>query len=546
MNTLDSRTHDVLIRNGMIYDGSGEAPFEGDVAIDGDAITWVGPAGGAHGRVEVDAGGLAVAPGFINMLSQSSETFLVDGRSQSDLRQGVTLEVLGESLSFGPLNDMMKGWLTELQGDLKFDIPWTTLGEYLEHLARRGVAANVASFVGSGTLRVHVLGFENRAARPDELEQMCALARQAMAEGALGLSSALIYVPDCFNRTEELIALARAAGEYGGLYITHMRSEGDRVLEGLDEALTIARQAGIRTEIYHLKVAGQANWPKLDALIARVEAARAQGLQITADMYPYTAGMSGLDASMPHWVQEGGHRAWVERLKDPGVRVRVRQEIATPSNTWENLYLLSGSAENVLFVGFKNESLKPLTGETLAEVAALRGKSPEETMIDLVVEDDSRVMTAYFSIAEDNIRREIALPWVSFGSDAESAAPEGVFLKSSTHPRAYGTFARLLGYYVRDEKIVPLQEAVRRLTTLPASNLGLSRRGALKPGCLADVVVFDPANIRDHATYTQPQQYATGVQHVFVNGQQVLRDGEHTGLLPGRVVRGPGWKPERA
>jgi N-acyl-D-amino-acid deacylase len=538
--------YDVVIRGGTIYDGSGSPPFVGDLAIRGDTIAAIGSLGNARGRVEIDAAGLAVAPGFINMLSWATESLIADGRSQSDIRQGVTLEVFGEGWSMGPLNEAMRREMLERQGDIKYEIPWTTLGEYLEYLVRRGVSTNVASFVGATTVRIHVLGYENRPPTPEEMERMRQLVRQAMEEGALGVGSSLIYAPAFYASTEELIELCKVAAEYGGMYISHIRSEGNRLLEAIDELIRIAREAKIPAEIYHLKAAGRANWPKLDEAIRRIEAARAQGLRITANMYPYTAGATGLDAAMPPWVQEGGHRAWIERLKNPAIRQRVTREMRTPTDRWENLYLMAGSPENVLLVGFKNEALKPLTGKTLAEVARLRGRSPEDTIIDLVIEDDSRVGAVYFLMSEENVRKQIALPWMSFGSDAESLAPEGVFLKANPHPRAYGTFARVLGRYVREEKIIPLEEAIRRMTSLPAENLKLDRRGRLRVGYFADVVVFDPAKVQDHATYERPHQYATGVIHVFVNGVPVLRNGEHTGATPGRVVRGPGYKAARA
>ncbi len=537
--------YDVVIRGGTIYDGGGSPPFVGDLAIRGDTIAAIGSLGNARGRVEIDAAGLAVAPGFINMLSWATESLIADGRSQSDIRQGVTLEVFGEGWSMGPLNEAMKREMLERQGDIKYEIPWTTLGEYLEYLIQRGVSTNVASFVGATTVRIHVLGYENRPPTPEEMERMRQLVRQAMEEGALGVGSSLIYAPAFYASTEELIELCKVAAEYGGMYISHIRSEGNRLLEAIDELIRIAREAKIPAEIYHLKAAGRANWPKLDEAIRRIEAARAQGLRITANMYPYTAGATGLNAAMPPWVQEGGHRAWIERLKNPAVRKRVLREMRTPTDQWENLYLMAGSPENVLLVSFKNEALKPLIGKTLAEVARLRGRSPEDTIIDLVIEDDSRVGAVYFLMSEENVRKQIALPWMSFGSDAESLAPEGVFLKSNPHPRAYGTFARVLGRYVREEKIIPLEEAIRRMTSLPAENLKLDRRGRLKVGYFADVVIFDPAKIQDHATYERPHQYATGVIHVFVNGVQVLKDGEHTGATPGRVVRGPGYKAAR-
>jgi N-acyl-D-amino-acid deacylase len=476
------------------------------------------------------------------MLSWATESLIEDGRSLGDIRQGVTLEVFGEGWSMGPFSEAMKQEAVARQGDIKYEIEWTTLGEYLEHLVQRGISPNIASFVGATTVRIHTVGYEDRPPTAGELEEMKALVRQAMEEGAVGLGSSLIYAPAFYADTEELIELSKVASEYGGSYISHMRSEGNQLLEALDELITIAREADIPAEIYHLKAAGASNWSKMDEVFARVEAARAEGLRITADMYTYTAGATGLDAAMPPWVQEGGHDVWVERLKDPGVRAQVKEEMNTPTDEWENLYLAAGSPDNVLVVGFKNDELKPLTGKTLAEVAAMRGTSPEETAMDLVIEDDSRVGTVYFIMSEDNIAKKIAQPWVSFGSDAGSMTPEGVFLKSNPHPRSYGNFARLLGKYVREEGVIPLQEAIRRLSSLPAENLGLEKRGALAPGHFADVVVFDPGTIQDHATFAEPHQLATGVLHVFVNGTQVLENGEHTGATPGRVVRGAGWK----
>ncbi|MEK7686713.1 MAG: D-aminoacylase [Verrucomicrobiota bacterium] len=535
-------TYDLVIREGAIYDGSGGAPFVGDVAINGDTIAAVGALPDAQGRAEIKARGLAVAPGFINMLSWANETLIEDGRSQSDIRQGVTLEIFGEGESMGPLNRAMKKNLVEQQGDIKYPVKWTTLGGYLEHLVRRGVSPNVASFVGATTVRVHEIGYADRPPTKAELARMQKLVRQAMEEGALGIGSSLIYAPAFYAQTDELIALAKVAAQYDGIYISHLRSEGNRLLEAADELLAISRQANIPAEIYHLKAAGQPNWSKLDALIQKINAARAEGLKITADMYTYTAGATGLDAAMPPWVQEGGYTAWAARLKDPAIRERVRREMITPTDKWESLYLAAGSPSQVLLVGFKNEKLKPLTGQTLAAVAQRRGKSPEETAMDLVIEDGSRVSTVYFLMSEQNVRKAVALPWVSFGSDEGAPAPEGVFLKSNPHPRAYGNFARLLGKYVRDEKIIPLEEAIRRLTAFPAETLKLDRRGALQAGYFADVVIFDPARIQDHATFAQPHQYSGGMVHVFVNGTQVLKNGEHTGAKPGRVVRGPGWK----
>jgi N-acyl-D-amino-acid deacylase len=542
MTMPSNAARDLLIRNGTIYDGRGAAPFVGDVAVQGDSIVAIGALEGMRGWAEVDVSGLAVAPGFINMLSWANVSLIEDGRSQSDIRQGVTLEVLGEGWSMGPLNEAMKQEMVDRQGDINYDIEWTSLGEYLDFLVQRGVSPNVASFVGATTARIHVLGYEDRPPTPDELDRMRALVRQAMAEGAVGLSSALIYAPACYAKAEELIALAAVAAETGGLYISHIRNEGGRLLEALAELIDVADRTGVAAEIDHLKVSGRSNWHKLDEAIARIEAARARGLRITADMYTYPASSTGLDATMPPWVQEGGHRAWIERLKDPAIRERVKREMIGSGDDWDSTYLAAGSAENILLVGFKRDALKPLTGKTLAEVAAMRGQSPEETAIDLVIEDDSDVGCVFFTMSEDNIRRQIALPWVSFGSDGGSLAAEGVFLRSSTHPRAYGNFARLLGKYVRQERVIPLQEAIRRLTTLPAQNLKLERRGALAVGHFADIVVFDPDRVQDHATFDNPHQYATGMVHVFVNGTQVIENGEHTGARPGRVVRGPGWR----
>lgn len=533
--------YDVAIKSGRVYDGSGGLPYVADIAINGDRIEAIGQLED-NADLVIDANGLAVAPGFINMLSWANDTLIEDDRSQSDIRQGVTLEVMGEGFSMGPLNEMMKKDMLESQGDIKFDIKWTTLGEYLEYLESKGVSTNVASFVGTATVRIYALGYQDREPTSQELRQMRQLVAQAMREGAVGVSSSLIYAPGVYAKTDELEALAEVAGRYGGMYISHLRSEGNSLLEALDELITIARKANVAAEVYHMKAAGTANWHKLDTMIEKIEKARAEGLKITADMYNYTAGATGLDAAMPPWVQVGGHRAWVERLKDPSIRKRVVQEMSTPTDEWENLYLLAGSAENVLLVGFKNEKLKHLTGKTLAQVAELRGKSPEETAIDLVIEDDSRVSTVYFLMSEENVKKQIKLPWVSFCSDAGSQAPEGVFLKSSTHPRAYGNFARLLGKYVRQEKVIMLAEAVRRLSSLPAENLKLEKRGKLEKGYYADIVIFDPDAISDHATYEKPQQYATGMVHVFVNGKQVIKDGGHTGAKPGRFVRGPGWK----
>ena len=536
--------YDLIIRNGMIYDGSGGKPYRGDVAINGDTIAEVGALDGASGKIGIDVAGLAVAPGFINMLSWAVESLIEDGRSQSEIRQGVTLEVMGEGFSFGPFSEaMIEAGTRGILGneDIQYEVKWHTLGEYLDYLERRGVSTNITSFVGTSTLRINAIGYDDRPPTPEELETMCDLVREAMEEGAVGLSSALIYPPASYAQTDELIALARAAASYDGLYISHLRSEGTFFYEALDEFLTIVRETGIRGEIYHLKASGRHNWHKMDEVIRRVEAAQTEGLSITADMYTYTAAGTGLEACIPPWAHDGGNEALLKRLQDPATRQRIKQDKNTESTDWENMWHELEGSDQILLGGFTTEALKPLTGKTLAEVAALRGTPPEDTLMDLLVEDGGRIFTVYFSMLEDNLRKQVVLPWVSFCSDAESQATEGVFLKSNPHPRAYGTFARVLGKYVRDEGIIPLEEAVRRLTSFPASNLKIDRRGSLEPGTFADVVVFDPARVQDHATFQQPHQYATGMVHVFVNGVQVLKDGEHTGAKPGRVVRGPGW-----
>lgn len=529
-------TYDVVIRHGTIYDGTGGPARTGDVAIRGDRVVYVGPHAPGRGREEVDATGRAVAPGFINMLAHPEESLLADGRALSDLRQGVTLEVMGED-SMGPLNAQMREFALHHQGDIKYDIDWTTLGEYLHKLERKGIAPNVAAFVGAGTIRINVLGENNVEPTPAQLEQMRALVHQAMEEGALGVTTALIYNPNTYAKTPELVALAQESARCGGMYIAHMRSEGDRIMEAVQETITIARESGAPAEIYHLKMSGQPNWNKLDSVVAAVEAARASGIRITADMYTYTAGATGLDAAMPPWVQEGGLEQWVSRLKDPAVRARVAREMADPAPTWENLMLRAGPA-GTLLLGFNTAALKPLAGRTLEEVAKMRGLSPAETAMQLVVEDDSRVGVAYFLMSEDNVRREVALPWVSFGSDAGAPAPEGVFLLSNEHPRAYGNFARVLGKYARDEQVLTLPEAIRKLSGFPASNLSLPDRGLLRDGYYADVVVFDPATVQDHATYDRPHQLATGVDDVWVNGVRALRAGHATGAASGRFVRG--------
>jgi N-acyl-D-amino-acid deacylase len=535
--------YDVVIRHGTVYDGTGAAGKASDLAILDDRIAAVGDLRAERGREEFDATGLAVAPGFINMLSHSETSLIADGRSQGALRQGVTLEVFGES-SMGPLTDQMAQDQMERQGDIKFNISWRTLGGYLDHLTARGISTNVASFVSAATVRANEIGLDNRPPTAGELERMRAHVRTAMDEGAMGLTTALIYIPGVFAKTDELVELAKVASASGGMYISHMRSEGDRLLEAIDETLTIAREAKIRAEIYHLKESGRSNWNKLDAVIAKVENARKEGLEITADMYNYTAGSTGLDAAMPPWVQEGGYKAWAKRLQDPKIRDRVRREMTAPSPAWENIMLAAGG-QGTLLVGFKNEALRIYAGKTLDEVAKIRGTSIQDTAMDLVVEDGSRVQVVYFLMSEENVKRQIALPWVSFGSDASSMAPEDPFIRTSTHPRAYGNFARLLGKYVRDEHVIPMQEAIRKLTSFPAATLRIKERGRLEPGFFADVVVFDPKTIADTSTYEKPHSYAVGVKHVWVNGGQVLKDGEHTGEKPGRVVRGPGWKPTR-
>lgn len=534
------QSFDVLIKGGTLYDGTGSAPRRADVGTKGDRIVAVGNLATAKADTVVDASGFAVAPGFINMLSHSENSFLIDGRSMGELLQGVTTQILGEGQSMGPLSPEMKQRRTAGQGDLRFKLEWTTLAEYLNYVEKRGISQNVASYIGATTLREYVIGLEDKKATPEQLAKMRELVRREMEAGALGIGSALIYAPAVYSNTEELIELCKEAAKYKGKYISHMRSEGNQLIEAVEELIRIAREANIPAEIYHLKASGRDNWQKMDNVIAMVNEARRQGLKITADMYTYTAGATGLDASMPPWVFDGGREALEKRLQDPAARERIAKEIRTPTNEWENLYLLAGSPDRILLVGFRNEALKPLTGKTLAEVAKMRGKDPVETIMDLVLEDRSRVGTVYFMMSEENVKKQMQQPWVAFGSDAASMATEGDFLKSSTHPRAYGNFARLLGKYVRDEKVITLQEAIRRLSSLPATNLGLDKRGFIKPGMYADVVVFDPATISDHATFEKPHQYSTGMKHVFVNGLQVIKDGVHTNAKPGRALWGPG------
>ena len=533
-------SYSVIIRGGTIYDGSGGAPFVGDVALKGDRIAYVGPHAPGRAATVIDARGKAVSPGFINMLAHPEESLIADGRGLSDVQQGVTLEVLGED-SMGPLTPAMKTLLRQRQGDIKYPVTWTTLGQYMTMLQRKGISPNIASFVGAGTVRTNVLGERDVQPTPAQLAAMRRLVLQAMKEGAVGVTTALIYSPNTYARTPELIALAKVSARCGGLYSAHMRSEGDRLEQAIGETIDIAEASGGPAEIYHFKQAGRDNWGKFDKAVAMIEAARARGTRITADMYVYTAGATGLDAAMPSWAQDGGLEKWIARLKDPATRARVAAEMRDPHpKTWENLYAGAGP-EGTILLAFKNPKLKPLTGKTLAEVAKMRGKSPEETAMDLVIEDGTRVGVAYFLMSEDNVRKGLRLPWMSFDSDESAPAPEGVFLLSNHHPRAYGNFARLLGHYVRDEKQVSLAEAIRRLSSFPAGNLSLRQRGSLKAGYYADVVVFDPATIADHATYAKPHQLATGVEDVFINGTQVLKDGKHTGAKPGRFVRGPGW-----
>ncbi len=535
-----SREFDVIIKGGTIYDGTGAEGRVADVAIRGDRIAGVGDFENAPAKNAIDARGLAVAPGFINMLSWSTQSLIQDGHSQSEIRQGVTTEVMGEGESMGPLNERMKKRMLEQQGDIKFEIKWNTLAEYLHYLERRGVSCNVASFIGATTIREYVIGLEDKQPTPQQLDEMRELVRKEMEAGALGIGTSLIYPPAFYSKTEELIELCKVAAKYDGKYISHMRSEGNQLLEGFDELLRISREANIPAEIYHIKAAGQKNWGKMDTLLARIETAQKKGLPIRADMYTYIAGGTGLDASLPPWTGDGGYPALYQRLRDPEIRKRIAAEVRIDSDKWENLYLAAGSPERIILSDFKSEKLKPLAGKSLAEVAKMRGKDPIETIMDLISEDESRIGTMYFLMSEENVKKEIARPWISFGSDEASQAPEGVFLKSNPHPRAYGNFARVLGKYVREEKALTLTEAIRRLSGLPATNLGLDHRGFLQEGMFADVVVFDPATVADHATFENPRQYATGVKDVFVNGTQVLKEGEHTGAKPGRALWGPG------
>lgn len=535
--------YDILIKNGTIADGSGSPTYIGSVGVNADTIAAVGKLK-ATGTVEIDATGLVVAPGFINVLSWATESLIEDGMSLSDIMQGVTLEVFGEGWSMGPLNGDLKKklQLPTAQGDIKYDIDWNSLDEYLQSLTKRGISPNVASFIGATTVRINHIGYEDRAPTDQELISMQNMVKEAMEDGALGVGSSLIYAPAFYSTTEELIALCKIASDYDGLYISHMRSEGNRLLQSVDELIRIADEADIRAEIYHLKMGGKANWNKYDEVVRKIDSARTAGLKITTNMYTYVAGATGLDASMPPWVQEGGYEKWAERLKKPKIRKRVLKEMKTQTDEWENLMAAAGTSDNLLLVGFENDSLRHYTGKTLTEIAKIHGKSPEETAIDMVIADGSRVGTVYFLMSEENLKKQIALPYMSFGSDAASQAPEGVFLNSNAHPRAYGNFSRLLGKYVRDEQIISIEEAVRKLTSLPASNLKIKKRGSLIKGYFADLAIFNPETIQDHATFTDPHQLSSGMIHVLVNGKQVLENGDHTGAMPGRVVRGPGYK----
>jgi len=541
-STTAEGNFDVIIRNGTVYDGTGAEPRKADVAIRGDRIASVGDLKSAKANTVIDAKGLAVAPGFINMLSWSTESLIQDGRSQSEIRQGVTTEIMGEGESMGPVNDRVREHKISEQTDIKYDISWSTLAEYLQYLEKRGISCNVASFIGATTIREYVLGYEDKPPTPEQLDEMRELVRKEMEAGALGIGTSLIYPPAFYAKTEELIELCKVAAKYQGKYISHMRSEGNQLFEALDELLRIARDANIPAELYHIKAAGKKNWPKEDELLARIERAQRDGLKITADMYTYIAAGTGLDACLPPWTEDGGYPALFKRLRDPATREKIKAEVQVDSDKWENLYLTAGSPDKILLVGFKSEKLKPLTGKTLAEVAKMRGKDPIDTAMDLIAEDESRISTVYYVMSEENVKKELQKPWISFGSDEASQAPDPPFTKSNPHPRAYGNFARVLGKYVRDEKVLPMSDAIHRLSGLPATNLGLDRRGFLKGGMFADVVVFDPTTITDHATFEKPHQYATGMKHVFVNGVQVIKNGEHTGAKPGRALWGPGKK----
>ena len=541
----EKKSYDTIVRNALIYDGDGGAPFKADLAVNGDTIASIGNLQNASAKNIIDANGLALSPGFINMLSWAPVDLIYDGRSQSDLRQGVTLEVFGEGSSMGPLNVKMKKKMVDGQTDIKYKVDWNSLSDYLNYIEKKGISCNVASFIGAGTLRSYAVGEDNRPASPAELDTMRRLVRQEMEGGAMGIGSSLIYPPDFFASTDELVAICTEAGKYGGSYISHMRSEGNRLTEAVEELISIAKRASVHAEIYHIKAAGKNNWSKMDSVINLLEKARAEGLNITADMYCYTAGATGLTASFPPTLQDGGFGKLWERLHDKKIRIAMIKAMLSNPVDWENLYYGAGGADKVLLLGFKNDSLKKYQGKTLAEVAKQRGQSPEETAIDLIVEDSTRIEVAYFFVDEKNLNKEIKLPWVSFGSDAGSTSPEGVFLLVHPHPRQYGNFARVLGHYVREEKILTLQAAINKLSKLPATNLKIEKRGTLKTGNYADLVLFDPEKIADHATYDQPQQFASGVIDVWVNGVQVINAGAHTGASPGRFIKGPGFQKSK-
>jgi N-acyl-D-amino-acid deacylase len=534
-------TYDTIIRNGTVYDGNGGAPLTADIGINADTIAFIGDLKNATAKNEVDAKGKAVAPGFINMMGHSEESLFEDGRAQSDVRQGVTTEIFGE-FSMGPLNAKTKAQLQNAQSDIKYKVSWNTLGEYMNTLEQKGIAVNIASFVGSGVVRQYVLGEDNKAPTPAQLDSMKLLVEAAMQQGALGLTNALIYPPDFFAKTDELIALSKVASKYGGTYTSHMRSEGNKFLEAVEELITISKEANIPAEIFHLKAAGKNNWAKMDSAIRRVESARKEGMDITADMYTYTAGATGMTSAFPPSLQDGGFDKLWQRLHDPAIRSQMIKAMNTDAADWENLYYGAGGADHILLLGFKQDSLKKFTGKTLAEAAKIRGTSPEETAMNLIIQDSTRVGVAYFLMSEENVKKQVALPWVSFGSDEAAYTTEGNFLKSNAHPRAYGNFAKVLGKYCRDEKALTLSQAIAKLAKLPATHLKLQKRGELKVGYYADVVVFDPATIQDHSTFEKSHQYATGVTEVFVNGTQVLKNGEPLKAAGGRFLKGPGFK----
>ena len=520
---------DVIIRGGNIYDGTGSPHFAGDIALQSDTIAAMGDLSDAKGKKEINAKGLAVAPGFINMLSWADRSLLMDGRGVSDIKQGITLEVFGEGWSPGPVKRKPTA--------KPVDSLWTTLGGYFQYLLKKGVSPNVASFVGATSIRIHELGHEDRPPNEQELSRMKNLVRQAMEEGAMGLGSSLIYAPADYASTEELIELAKVASEHGGMYITHMRSESDNILGALNETFRISKEANIHSEIYHLKINHARNWNKVDTVIAKIDSAQRAGLRITANMYTYQASATGLTARLPTWVQEGGAVAMRKRLRNPAVRKRVLDEMRLGIPT------KNSDPKDVMLLGFRLDSLNKLyRGKRLDEVARMHGKDADQTVLDLIIRDKSTIAAIYFLISEDNIKKMLALPYVSFGSDAAAMSDAEIFSEWGTHPRAYGTFARFLGKYVREEKVVSLQEGIRRLTSLPAANLKLNKRGKLSPGSFADVVIFNADSIRDKATFDSPKEYAEGVEHVFINGVQVLENGDHTGAKPGRFLKGPGWK----